>query len=472
MNERAIREELNPVREIGSKPQPFTVRQLAKFILPSTLGVLFLMVPFKIDGHSMVMVSALQRKLHASLSEILDIHYLVLFAIAMSVVCTVIYRIHQPAWLERHHEVQEVVDVSIYWLIIRISGLIMGLAVLFGPKLPFIPEIVYSDQTGGLILYDLLSNLFVVFIVAGFVLPLLINFGILQFFGVILTKIMRSIFKLPGSAAVDCIASWIGDSAIGVALTGKQYIHGHYTEREAAVVATTFSVVSITYCIVVLTNVNMMDHFGVFYITIAIAGLVCAFVLPRIPPLSLKTDTYCIEHPKAVDEDVPDGFRRLQWATHVAVKQAHSHGGPFEYLERAAVTMVDLWFAILPTAMSVATIILIIDASTPLFKLLGLPFEPFLHLMQVPMAQDAAHSMVIGFADVIVPSIMASELADPMTQFIIAAISVVQLIYMTETGADLLGSNIPVHFVDLIIIFLERTIVSLPIIVLIAHFIF
>ena len=72
----------------------------------------------------------------------------------------------------------------------------------------------------------------------------------------------------------------------------------------------------------------------------------------------------------------------------------------------------------------------------------------------------------------VVPSIMAAQMADPMTQFIVAAVFVVQLIYMSETSAVILGSNLPVSFIDLFVLFLERTIISLPIIVLMAHLVF
>ena len=59
-----------------------------------------------------------------------------------------------------------------------------------------------------------------------------------------------------------------------------------------------------------------------------------------------------------------------------------------------------------------------------------------------------------------------------MTKFIIACVSVTQLVYMSEVGGLLLGSKIPVNLKDLILIFLERTLVTLPIIVLIANFLF
>ena len=70
------------------------------------------------------------------------------------------------------------------------------------------------------------------------------------------------------------------------------------------------------------------------------------------------------------------------------------------------------------------------------------------------------------------PAILAGGIESEMTRFIIASVSVTQLIYMSEVGGLLLGSKIPVNFKDLVIIFLLRTLISLPIIVLIAHIIF
>ena len=59
-----------------------------------------------------------------------------------------------------------------------------------------------------------------------------------------------------------------------------------------------------------------------------------------------------------------------------------------------------------------------------------------------------------------------------MTIFIVACVSVTQLVYMSEVGGLLLGSKIPVNLKDLILIFLERTLVTLPVIVLIANLLF
>ena len=71
------------------------------------------------------------------------------------------------------------------------------------------------------------------------------------------------------------------------------------------------------------------------------------------------------------------------------------------------------------------------------------------------------------------PSIIAAEgIASEMTRFIVASVSVTQLIYLSEVGGLILGSKLPVNIVELFILFLERTIISLLIICPLAHLIF
>ncbi|MFA0071128.1 YjiH family protein, partial [Vibrio breoganii] len=50
--------------------------------------------------------------------------------------------------------------------------------------------------------------------------------------------------------------------------------------------------------------------------------------------------------------------------------------------------------------------------------------------------------------------------------------SVTQLIYMSEVGALLLGSKIPVNILELFVIFILRTLITLPVIAGVAHLIF
>ena len=267
------------------------------------------------------------------------------------------------------------------------------------------------------------------------------------------------------------MASWVGDATIGVLLTTKQYEEGYYTKREAAVIATTFSVVSITFSIVIVTYLNLEEYFFYYYGTILVAGLAAALIMPRIPPLSRKADTSYENAELIKEEGVPAGISAFRWGGYQAVTKAK--GSRFNaVLKEGTQNVMDMWLGVLPIVMAIGTIALIIAEYTPVFELLGAPFIPLLTLMQIPEATAAAPTMVVGFADMFLPAVVGSGIESPLTRFVIACISVTQLIYMSETGGLLLGSKLPINIVDLLLVFLLRTLITLPIIVVIAHFIF
>lgn len=450
------------------KKEKLSKKSILQFLIPSILGVLLLMTPFKKDGESTIMVSLISSGLNKGIDSVVPIYILVLICIVISCALALIYKIAKPDWIKNNDLLREVSDVSNFWIFARFVGLVIGLMTAFEVG----PEIIYSPDTGGLILYDLICGLFTIFLVAGFILPFLTEFGLLEYIGVFLTTIMRPVFNLPGRSAIDCIASWIGDGTIGVTLTNKQYEEGYYTAREAAVIATTFSAVSITFCLVVLENVSMTKYFGKFYLAVAVAGVVAALILPRIYPLSSKKDEYRNNVKKATPEAIPEGFTKHEWGLQLAVNKAKANGNAKDYLVSGAKTVLSLWLGVIPIIMAAGTLALVVSTATPFFEIMGKPFLPYLKLLRVPEAEAASATMVVGFADMVVPSILASEIANPMTQFIVAAVSVTQLLYMSETGAVILGTNLPVSLLDLFILFLERTIITLPIIVLFANLFF
>lgn len=450
------------------KKEKITTLQLLSFLIPSIIGVLLLMTPFNIDGESTVLVSVISNTIYDAIDSVVPIYVLVLICIVISCFLGLIYKISKPDWIENSEILKDAADVSTFWLVVRFVGLVIGFMTAF----EFGPEIIYSGDTGGLILYDLISGLFTIFLVASFILPFLTEFGFLEYVGVFLTGIMRPLFNLPGRSAIDCLASWIGDGTIGVTLTNKQYEEGYYTSREAAVIATTFSAVSITFCLVVLENVGLTQYFGIFYLTVAVAGIIAALILPRIRPLSAKEDNYLKDQGAATSEVIPDGFTKNQWGLQLAVNKASESSGVKKYFVNGGKTVLGLWLGVIPIIMAAGTLALVVSEATPIFSIMGKPFLPLLNLLGVPEAAAVSETMVVGFADMVVPSILIAEVANPMTRFIVAAISVSQLLYMSETGAVILGSNLPVNLLDLFVLFLERTIITLPIIVLFANLFF
>ena len=131
-----------------------------------------------------------------------------------------------------------------------------------------------------------------------------------------------------------------------------------------------------------------------------------------------------------------------------------------------------MWIGVMPVVMGFGTIALILSNYTPIFEILGKPFIPLLNLIQLPEAVSASKTMLVGFTDMFVPSIIASkEISSELTRFVVATVSVTQLIYMSEVGALIVGTRIPVRVWELFVIFLERTIISIMLATLIARFV-
>ena len=452
---------LETTRQLGLK-----IFDYLKFIIPSLLGVFLLMVPFQYEGETTIMVALLASLLTERLDAVLPI--IVLFLIGSSAVLTVTYRFFKPTFIETNRFLKDLFDVSIIWTLVRVAGFILATMTYFS----WGPSGVWSADTGGLILFDLINDLFAIFLFAGFLLPFLTDFGLLEFIGSLLTPFMRPVFGLPGRASIDCIASWVGDGTIGVALTNKQYEEGYYDKKEATVIATTFSAVSITFSLVVIGQVGLAHLFGPYYLTVAAAGIVAAIILPRIPPLSNIDKTYYHGIKKDKGEEVPEGYTNASWGLELAVEKANESLSIKDLLLKGANSVVDLWLGVFPVIMAFGTLALVIVEFTPIFEWLGMPFIPLLKLLGVPYAVEASQTVMVGFADMFLPSVIAANIPSEMTRFIVAALSVTQLIYLSESGAVMLGTKMEISVLDLFIIFIERTLISLPIIVIAARIIF
>lgn len=444
----------------------YKTSSLLLFIIPSLLGILLFMTPVSYNGEITISIAILSSSFKNLLGD--SIPYIMTCIIVLSVIGTLIAKFTRISYIKKSAFLTSLFDVSPVWTIIRVIGGIFSVMVLF--KIG--PEWLWSDDTGGTLLFSLLPTLFAVFLFAGLLLPLLLNFGLLELFGALLMKVMRPLFKLPGRSSIGCAASWLGDGTIGVLLTSKQYEEGYYTKREAAIIGTTFSVVSITFSLVIISQVGLGHMFVPFYLTVLLAGIIAAIIMPRIPPLSRKADTYHNDAQINHDESTPAGYSPFSWGVKLGVEKAEQNKGIKSFFQDGFRNVLDLWMGVTPVVMAMGTIALIIATYTPLFQWLGLPFIPILELLQIPEAAAASQTILIGFADMFLPSVLASGIESELTRFVIAALSVTQLIYMSEVGGLLLGSKIPVNFKDLVFIFFIRTAITLPIIVGIAHLLF
>lgn len=363
------------------------------------------------------------------------------------------------------HVAEMLLRPGLVWTVLRILGALIAVLIFFQIG----PEWIWGADIGGLVLNDLMVAAFITIGLACIVLPFLTEFGLMELVAGFVERIFRRLFTVPGRSAVDAVASWLGGSSVGILVTVSQYRNGFYSGREAAVIATNFSIVSIAFAYVIVEAVQLEEMFFQFYAVMTLAGIVCAMILPRIPPLRWKKDTVLIDNPMRSQDRADSG---LGTAWRKAIKRAESAPGPRKLVRIVSVNILDIWLGLIPAAMIIATASLVVAEMTPVFDWLGTPFRYLLDLLQVESAREAAPAMVVGFADMFLPALVAADIASPQTRFIIAVIAVGQLIFMSEVGVLILKSALPLSFIDLIVIFILRTLILLPIAVLCAGLVF
>ena len=434
-----------------------------KFIIPSVIGVILFLIPIQFRGESMIVVGIFVNYFQDILEHFLP--YMMTAMIAVPTAISLWNALFPVRWIQESPTWRRIFTTTRFWLAVRLAGALLAVMTLFDIG----PRIICSPGTGGNILFSLLPTCGMWFFVAGLFLPLLTDYGIMDFVSTILKNIARPLFHVPGRSLIDCFSSWIGSGVCGAYLTISQYETGCYTAREAAGNATNFSVVSISFCSAIAQYLKISQVFALYYLTIFLTGFLCALITPRIWPLSRMSDHYNPECGRQASEAVPENVGRLQWGYRLALQRASGAPSFKGFLIKGLTTAFDLIANTAPILMAFGTAALILTEYTMLFDIMSYPFKILLQLFSIPYAAEAAPAMILGFADQYLPVIVGAMIPSFYTRFIIGCVAVLQVIYITEIGAMILTSKLPLKLWQMFVIFLERTLISLPVVILFAN---
>ena len=438
-----------------------TPKNLAKFLLGSAFGILVFLVPIP-QGESF---TTLLDFLKTAIKDFMGVsmNYIIVAILVFSAVMGIVDLVAKPDFIRKNPYMMKAFHTTPFYLGSKILGAVFACMIVFG----FGPEAVTSADTGVTML-DLCNTLLCIVVAFSFILPFLTDCGIMEFLGVLLRPVVRPLFHVPGRASVDLIASWFGASNAAVILTREQYMKGFYTKREAGYIMTNFSLVSIPFCLMIANTVSVSNMFPAFYLCICLVGVILAVIGIRIPPISTIPDTYQEKAGKQLNEDLPSDTKLLPYALELSCKRAEEFTAG-KVISSGMEVVVGMFFDLVPVVMAWGMVALIIATYTPVFQWISYPIGLYLQLFGVEEALAVAPAALIGFTDMFIPALLITGVASFKTRFIIGVLSLVQIIYMTEVGAIIIKSEIPLNFWKLLIIFLERTLIAIPLIVLFAN---
>ncbi|WP_208559724.1 YjiH family protein [Marinilactibacillus kalidii] len=436
-----------------------------KFVLLSLLGFIFFLFPFNIDGESSILISHIITFVN---TYIFDAFILMTIACSWIVLlATIVFTFYTS----ENKYVNSVFKASPINVFLRIVGSLLYLIIVNGWfEQASWAQFLYDEGTGGTMVGDggLLTTLYITFFVGILALPLLTHFGVVEFIGVLLGPIMEKVFKVPGYSTIDAIASFVGDGTIGIVVTDTQYQRGYYTQREAYIISTSFSIVGIAFAAAVAQELGFSSIFPIFYGSIVLITLILAFITARLPLKKFSRTYYQDKTPKEVN--IPEDKSTLRYAYDSAIEQAESTT-ILEALISAIKNIINIFVGFLPVIMAIGTFSLILAEYTPLFDIISAPLVYVYDFIgySTDVARQMAPASLAGFADMYLPALFITDSASEASRFFIGVLAFTQLVFMSETGMILVKTKIGLNFLDVVKVFLFRTVISIPLLVMLTN---
>lgn len=436
---------------------------LIKFLVFSIFGVVFFFININIGGVSKVPLIHLIDNLKALLG--LPAGYVLVMVISLLVLaCSFWGRSQSAPKLIREYFSK----VGKFNFMCYILAAIFGVMVVFN-----IGPACILDPTVGTSSLKIARDVFFAIVVSGFFVTTLLDYGLLEFLGTILEPIMRIIFKLPGKASVDALTSFVCSPAVGVMVTNNLYKGSVYTAKEAVSITTGFSFVSLGAYAFLSGLAGCEDYYSIIILCSLFLAFVVAAIMIRIPPISRKEEKYYDGREQTKEEQKPQKFSMKVFSDgyQTALNKA-GETSPQAFVN-ALVSSLIFGCKVVSYVISLSIICLVLANYTPVITWLGIPIRPILELLRIPDAQIIAPSAIAAFVAMSLPSTLISGTGvSAAAGFYIVVLSTCQVIFFTESANAMLDSDIPVNFVDLVVIFLERTILLIPMVAIVTHLVF
>ena len=417
------------------------VSGIVKFVIYSILGVVAFFVPVTIGGVNRIPIDHITNALYGVFEPFYV--YIVLALCAYAFVDMYLTKSYKRS------AVDTVLSVT------KVLGAVIVLLIIFKIDVPYLMAPGIAPAT----LVNMGKSAIMITCVA-FFLPFLLDYGLIDAVGVIAKPFMRPVFKVPGITAVVAASTFLGNFSIGLLSTSKLYKTGRLTKKEAAVVATGFSTISIGLMLLFTQLLKISDKFLFYFCSTAIVTYIVTAITVRIPPLSAIPEEYCEGVVPDAEEDVKE--KKLKQAFAVGVEVAHKAPSPLSTISAIIFATLRVLANMISSSMFIIVAGLLINAHTPLFQWLGMVFYPVLKVFNMPNIDVLLRSTGLAAIDVI-PAVMygSSQELLPAARYVLAAFPVSLIIFIGGYFTCLISTDVPVKIRDLVFLWFERMFISL-----------
>lgn len=316
------------------------------------------------------------------------------------------------------------------------------------------------------------SNVFLTILIAGSSVILILKSGVVEFVSILVEPLIKYIFKLPGEAAIDIISSFVSSSSVGVYIASKHYEENIFTLREASALVTNFCLISIGYIAVLATLAGISEYYNLIVVSAFFLVMLIAIIMIRIWPISNIENSY---HNKIIKNREYKNYNSFNERFLDALSIASQKSDEFTIDNFISNFKNSFNFARKTISIMVTLVssVLLLVYYTDFFQIISIPIIPILDFFRVPNANIVAQSVMIGIVEISLPSILIGGTGvDAASRFFVVLLSICQVIFFSECGNAILSSKIKISAFKLVLIFLMRTFIAIPLVSLITQIIF
>lgn len=431
---------------------------IIKFIGGTLLGILLVLIPFNFNGTvDTVLFYYLKQFIRAYQSPL---RFIIMILMCISAIVALYDFIAKPDWIRNNKILKNIFSTSLFYIVNRFLGALICVLVYFNIG----PNFLISADTGES-MFSLATQLSILVPCMLFLQTLILECGAMEFIGELIGFIVKPIFKVSEMGAVSIISAWVGPGNAAILGTRDLFEEGYYTVKEAAIIGSQFSTSSVGWIVLVSSVFGIMDHFGTLFLVITLVGIIVAMVGVRIPPISKYPNTYMNNSeisPLQVTQN--ESQSKIAYAFDRALQRADK-----VTLKTFSSKINNMLFYVIwlqPIIVCWGTLALIVSIYTPLLQWISYPIELILSIANISEPAASASAIMSGFADNYLPVILGKDIPSVASRFIIAAMSILQIVFMSEIASLLTSTQVIKNFKDVLLVFIIRTFVALPFVIL------
>lgn len=390
-----------------------------------------------------------------------------------------LYAVVDLFWL-RPEKAWHTTKVNAAFAIFKIIGFIVltmiDIDIYFGAHFGFMGWLFngVDSLNGNSIANFVMANILVTICIsipcASLFLPFLVDYGLVDFIGVFVRVIMRPVFKLPGRAAIIMVTAFLGNFSAGHIAVNDQYKTGRMTERESVCIDTSLSTVSVGFLMALATNTGLnnaelwggKNYWNLFFWVAFLITLIVAFIGVRIPPLRGIPDNYYRGATPNPEQVIKKGI--FSAAITEGLDMAQNQDNVGKRIKYYMIETMNVLGTVAAGTSFFGTFGVVLYTYTPIVRWLGYIFWPFFRIFGFKGQEltTATTGAMISFVEVTVPGLLVTTGVWSMRlRFMLAVLPVTSIIFLASFVPCCMGTEVPVKFWHLCVIWLERMILSI-----------